>query len=296
VFSALDSFAIPYKERLVSERTDGCSVMLGVHAGCHVFNKKIVPQLPDLGGCSCHDSCNCLKVGMKAMNKELPNLWRAIFPCLEKASVKKSIHYKEVCEELGVVFKHVPKYLEVRFRYTIILAKFFEDNDRSIYSYFKEIADRYLTSRVLPSENEATVIQVYLGDYINTRLCHQFLIEVGQPFLDFIQFFESKSVRAHLLFPKMALLLNQQFAMFLKPGYRERMTPRRLLQVDYKDPSMQLSNKDIYVGKRVRAFIKKIGLGCDSFELSQFFEGVTRFFHESSGRLVKYFKTPLTNR
>ena len=120
---------------------------------------------------------------------------------------------------------------------------------------------------MLPSENEATVIQIYLGDYINTRLCHQFLIEVGEPFLAFIEFFESKSVRAHLLQPKMALLLNQHFSMFLKPSNRDKMTPRRLLQIDYKDAKMQLSKKEICVGKRVRSFIKKIALSCDSLEL-----------------------------
>ena len=240
--------------------------------------------------------CNCLKVGMKAMNKDLPNLWQVLYPCLEKASVKKSIHYKEVCEELGMIHKHAPKYLEVRFRYTILLAKWCEENDQIIYHYFKEIADRYLTSKVLPSENEATVIQIYLGDYINTRLCHQFLIEVGEPFLAFIEFFESKSVRAHLLQPKMALLLNQHFSMFLKPSNRDKMTPRRLLQIDYKDANMQLSKKEICVGRRVRSFIKKIGISCDSLELSEFFQGVTNFYHASSERLVKYFKTPLSNR
>ena len=74
------------------------------------------------------------------------------------------------------------------------------------------------------------------------------------------------------------------------------MTPRRLLQVDYKDPNMQLSRKDICVGRRVRSFIKKMGLSCDSLELSEFFQGAINFYHASSERVVKYFKTPLSNR
>jgi hypothetical protein len=142
LFQAMDKMNIPYEKGLVSERTDGCATMLGVFSGCHVLNKKVVPQLPDLGGCSCHDACNCLKAGMKAMNYELASLWRATFPCLEKASVKKTLHFKEICEELGQVYKHVPKYLDVRFRYTVKLALFFEENDLALYSYFKEIADR----------------------------------------------------------------------------------------------------------------------------------------------------------
>ena len=142
LFQAMDQMNITYEKGLVSERTDGCATMLGIHSGCHVLNKKVVPQLPDLGGCSCHDACNCLKAGMKAMNPELSSLWRATFPCLEKASVKKTLHYKEICEELGQVYKHIPKYLDVRFRYTVKLALFFEENDLALYSYFREIADR----------------------------------------------------------------------------------------------------------------------------------------------------------
>ena len=142
VFQAMDDLSIPYNNRLVSERTDGCATMLGIHKGCHVLNQKIVPQLPDLGGCSCHDACNCLKSGMKALNPDLPGLWKALYPCLEKASVKKTLAFKEICEEMGLHHKHAPKYLEVRFRYTVLLAKFFEDNEQALYTYFRSIADR----------------------------------------------------------------------------------------------------------------------------------------------------------
>ena len=54
---------------------------------------------------------------MKALNPKLASLWKATFPCLEKASVKKTLHFKETCEELGLVYQHAPKYLEVRFRW-----------------------------------------------------------------------------------------------------------------------------------------------------------------------------------
>ena len=74
-------------------------------------------------------------------------------------------------------------------------------------------------------ENKTTVIEVFLGDYIPTRLGHMFLLEVGKPFLQFINFFESRQVRAHLLFIKMRLLLHKLFTMFLKPGGKDRMMP-----------------------------------------------------------------------
>ena len=98
--------------------------MLGKHKGAHTMAKKKVPQLPDLGGCGCHDACNCLKKGVVAMNSDLVALWKATYPCLEKASMKKTLHYEELCEELGQVYRHTPKYLEVRFRYLMSLTDY----------------------------------------------------------------------------------------------------------------------------------------------------------------------------
>ena len=143
VFGVLEEKSIKCEEKLVSDTTDGCPVMLGKYSGCHAISKKKVPQLPDLGGCGCHDACNCLKHGVSVLNPDLVSLWKATYPCLEKASIKKSLHYQDICHELGLVFKHTPKYLDVRFRYSILLAKFFEDNNRALYTYFWEIARSY---------------------------------------------------------------------------------------------------------------------------------------------------------
>ena len=153
-----------------------------------------------------------------------------------------------------------------------------------------------MASGTLPSENETTVIKVYLGNYIITRLSHQFLIEVGAPFIDFLEFFESRAVRGHLIFPKMALLLHQLFSQFLKPGDWDTASPRRLLNVDYKDPEMQLSRGEVVVGHRVNKFLKEAGLTYKSMELDEFYEGVTKFYHKVSEKLTKYFRTPLTSR
>ena len=124
VFSSLDTLKVNYVTRQISERTDGCMVMLGKHKGAHTMAKNKVPQLPDLGGCGCHDACNCLKKGVVAMNSDLVALWKATYPCLEKASMKKTLHYEELCEELGQVYRHTPKYLEVRFRYLMSLTDY----------------------------------------------------------------------------------------------------------------------------------------------------------------------------
>ena len=46
--------------------------------------------------------------------------------------------------------------------------------------------------------------------------------------------------------------------MFLKDGGGlDKLSPKRLLNVNFKYPEMQLGKKDIFVGGRVRSFIKK---------------------------------------
>ena len=72
----------------------------------------------------------------------LPALWKALFPCLEKASVKKTLAFIEICEKLGMMYKHAPKYLDVRFRYTMLLAKYCKENDQALFAYFSAIAAR----------------------------------------------------------------------------------------------------------------------------------------------------------
>ena len=314
MFNSLDEMGVPYKNLLVSNRTDGCSVMLGVNNGCHVNCKAVVretleskltvfytfillqvPQLPDLGGCSCHDACNCLKKGAAVLFPGLMDMWKALYPCLEKASIKKSLHYKFLASEAGLALRHSPKFLVVRFRYCIVLATFCEENDRAIYLYFMEIAETYRTTLKLPSENETTVISTYLGDYIRVRLCHMFLIAAGDSFLKFIEFFETRGVRIHLIFPKTVFLLCQHLSFFLKSGDRDKLPVKRLLEVDFKADEMQLSKKDVFIGASARSFIKKIGFTPQSPELGEFFQGVVQYYHESTAALLKYSKNTLSN-
>ena len=254
-----------------------------------------MPQLPDLGGCGCHDACNCLKKGTNALHLDLMQLWKALFPCLEKASVKKSLHYALLCGEVGLAYRHSPKFLEVRFRYCILMAVFFEENNRAIYKYFGGIVDTYKDTGKLPSENESTVINIFLKDYIHVRLYHMFIIDAGDLFLKFIEFFEKRSITMHLMFAKTVILLSTHLSFFLKDGDRERLSARQLLEVDYKKPEMQLHQKDIYVGLKARNFMQKMGFSSQSPELAVFFKGVRDFYHASTAALLKYCKITITN-
>jgi hypothetical protein len=172
-----------------------------------------------------------------------------------------------------------------------------EDNDRALYTYYQDIANTYVNSNKLPSDTEAEIIDVYLKNYIGVRLTNLFLIGACKPFTDFIDFFESRKVRCHLRFEKMVFLLLQHLSFFLKDdGSRDRLSVKKLLEVDYTCVEKQLSKQDIVIGVKVKKFIKEIGMTVESPELREFFESVFRFYQASAAHMIKYFKVPLTSK
>ena len=130
------------KQNLVSDQTDGCPVMLGRFEGSHEYAKKEVPTLPDLGGCDCHDPANAIKLGLAAMMPEMTRLYKSLWANLEEHSIVKSRHYKGISQELGLVFHHVPKFVDVRFRYVALLANYMTENDRALYVYYSQLAEK----------------------------------------------------------------------------------------------------------------------------------------------------------
>ena len=123
-----------------------------------------------------------------------------------------------------------------------------EDNDRVLYVHYNQLASEYLSGKSI-SESEKTIIQTYLGDYINTRLTNMFLCAIGKEIISFIDNFEKRSILVHERHGKMMLLLGQFFSYFLKNGGIKggKITGQKLLEVDFKDPSKLLDNRNIYI-------------------------------------------------
>lgn len=146
VYDLLEEKQVPKKHQ-VSDQTDGCGAMLGKYEGCHEYAKKEVPTLPDLGGCGCHDPSNAIKNGLAAMMSKMTTLYKSIYANLEKHSILKNRQFQEVSLELGLIFKHVPRFVDVRFRYVPLLAKYMIDNDRALYRYYSELYEQVRQDR-----------------------------------------------------------------------------------------------------------------------------------------------------
>ena len=273
--------------------------MSGKYKGCHTVLKETFPHLPDLGGCEAHDACNIIKHGVKKMMPEIIKLYSCIWANLEKHSAKKHREFKEMCEELGHVHRHTPKFIEVRFRYVVLLAEYMEQNDRPLYVYYSNLADQFRKGKEL-SETEMMILEIYLKNYLMVRLVNKFLVSVGKPFVEFIDFFESREVRVQHRFEKMLLLLTSHLSSFLKNGGFDKeidvITAKEALDVDFKNSSKYLPKADVLVGADVKDFIKKMGLAPNSPELTAFYSKVFDFYTESSEFMIKYFRAGLTSK
>ena len=294
VIKSLEEEKIPHKN-LMSDQTDGCAAMLGKYKGCHKILKETFPQLPDLGGCSAHDACNILKNGIKKMKPEMVELYSCIWANLEKHSMKKNRLFQGMFEELGEEYRRTPRFIEVRFRYVVLLAEYMEKNDRPLYIMYKNLAEEFKAGTKDVSETEIKILDIFLKDYIEVRLTNQFLIEVGKPFIKFIDFFESREIRVHHRHSKMMLLLSQHLSRFLKDGgiENDNVTPRELLKVDFKNSSNFLSNSEVFVGPLVKKFLKTTGFTPNSPEVKEFYRKVFVFYVESTAAMIKYFETGL---
>lgn len=148
----------------------------------------------------------------------------------------------------------------------------------------------------VPSETETIVMEIFLsgGGYLEVRLTNLFLIEVCQPFLDFIDFFESRKVRCHLRHPKIAILLADHMNRFVEEN-TALLAPKELVKVDLGDQNL-LPRTKVVVGVGVKRLLKDSGLTVDSPEVRPFMESVYRFYKKSTSSLIKYFTTPLNSR
>ena len=137
-------------------------------------------------------------------------------------------------------------------------------------------------------------MELFLLNYLNVRLSNLFLVDVCQPFLNYIDFFESRKVRCHLRFPKMALLLAEHMGRFINMNTAE-LSPKQLLKVNLEKKNW-LPKSKVVVGSGVSKLVKKMRLTVESPEMMDFMESVYRFYVKSTTSLIKYFTPPLTSK
>ena len=142
----------------------------------------------------------------------------------------------------------------------------------------------------------------FCSNYITVRLCNKFILDVSEPILTCINHFESEEPTLFERFDVLGDFLVTFMAKFMKDGGRRQnkgageVTTKDLLDVDVHDKSLQLSNKDLYLGPKIGTFLKELGFTRSSPELAPWLEKVRAFYSEALSKAQKYFRAPLSSK
>ena len=283
-------------EMMTAVSTDGCAAMIGHLKGAQKILRDKIRTLPSWGGCADHDLANVLKSAVPILCPKLTNIFSALHGCLSKHSMHKKREFERLEEWVGLEIKSVPQFLSVRFRVIERCAKWMESQDRALYKYFNEMKQKVLDDEYEASETEMIVLENYLSNYIEVRLSNCFILDVCQPVMELISFFESQKIRIQDRHSKLVLLLHSYLSKFMKnAGIEDNKSPtgKRLLKVPYKERNKQLPDKDIHLGKSVEALLLEVGLNRESPEIKPWLLKVRGFYEEVIFKIIKYFSTSI---
>ena len=91
-------------------------------------------------------------------------------------------------------------------------------NYKALYLYYTQLRQKGKQKEIKVSETEKMILELYLDNYIKVLLTNKFLVAVCKPFIQFIDFFESREIRVNNRWKKMMLLLSEHLGFCLKDG------------------------------------------------------------------------------
>jgi len=283
----------------MSVSTDGCGAMLGAFLGAQKHLRDQIPTLPSWGGCADHDLANLLKSSVGVLCPGLTSIYSALHGCLSKHSMHKKRDFERLEEWVGLEIKKIPQFLGVRFRVIERCASWMESQDRGLYSYFADLKTKVLETSYQASDTEMIVLEKFLGNYLEVRLCNRFLLEVGKPVMELISYFESQKIRVQDRHSKLVLLLHSFLSKFMKNAgveNNETATGVILLKADYRNRTKQLEDKQLFVGGKVESLLAELGLLKESPEIKNWLLKVRGFYEEAVFKIIKYFSKSIKSK
>ena len=278
--------------------------MLGDDNGVHSILRRRIPHLPRWGGCSCHDLSNLLKAGVSKLNPTLTSLYSHLHSYLSSASLHRLRKYQEFCHEKGLESHSIPKFFYVRFRTITSCARWMEEDFWCLYLWFTKIAEDVKNGDHKDiTAAEEFILKNFSSDIIRVRLCNMFILDVGEQIMTLINHFEAEDPNIYERHEVIADFLVTFMGKFLVNGggisdedEEIKIVIADLLQLNFRDRKVQLSNKDIFLGPRADDLILELGLTRSSPELTEWFNQVRSFYCEALEKALKYFKPALLSR
>ena len=185
-----------------------------------------------------------------------------------------------------------------RFRNNVKLAIWGEKDDRCLYLFARKLKEDIESGEhKVITETEHFILKEYLSNYVYIRLTNMFLIDVSDPIVYMIDFFESSSPRIQERFDRMYQFFFTIIGKFVKNAANlQTKSLSAILAMDFSDPSLHLEAKNIFLGSKVDLFLREMNLTRDSKEIVPWLHSVMEFYMELTKKMIKYFKPSLLSR
>lgn len=248
--------------------SDNASVMLGKNNS--VF-KRIADLNPDVYpvGCVCHLAHLCAKKAAKQLSVDVEQLVIDLYYHFDKSSKRKELlkEYQEFCSvETRKILKHSStRWLSLMKCVDRILRQY-----DALKSYFSSCAPEKKSKK----ESKVTILLDRLNDPM-TKVYMLFLHSV-LPIIDsFTALLECEEPMIHRVGDCITKLAKELLGRFVNLQYIREADS--VLDVDYTDPAIQLSNRQLRLGLATRQFIQSEDIE-GTPKINNFYQEVREFF------------------
>ncbi|PAA70018.1 hypothetical protein BOX15_Mlig023025g5, partial [Macrostomum lignano] len=246
--------------------SDGCSVMVGEHAGVSAILRQTpeLEHLLDIGSCTLHIVANAFRKASDCHLSEVSDLADDIFACFSR-SITRRKEFKALQEQIGMAQLSFKRNVELRWLILLPCLERIEEQWVPLSLFLSQSDDNSDRMRRLRAAIQNP----------DTLVCVRFMIhalKLASRFEKLLQ--ESCTVLIHRLHPEMTALLEAIAIQFIQPSAFEK---KSVAFVNFKDQSLHLPMTKIVIGQQATLPDRQKPL---LFRFKQFYLAVATYLQE----------------
>ena len=278
-------------EKLATLIRDGPNVNKTIFRSVnHLIKQSNVnfPGLVDLGTCVLHTVHNAFNKGMEQFGKEVDQLCFDLHT-LFKSSAARREDFRQVQADMEVAMNNFQQHTIVRWLSIGPAIKRILQQWDAICHFVSELA---ADSKKVPKSVNFRRINSMLGagEKARTKVLLEFFSACTPVFEQFLLLFQKSTPVTHLLYDSICDLLKRIMRRFMKSEALENVEGSSLAELNCKDASLQLEDKDVVIGDSTKKALKEL----TAEQQRQMMLGIRSFFQSAAKHLQK--KLPLNNR
>jgi len=273
----LDKYGLKF-DHLIAFASDTCNVMKGIRNGVIAKIRNEQPKIIDVH-CICHLVNLCVNSAVKVLPFKVDEVLVDIYYHFHH-SVKRITTLKEYADFCDVEFKSILKHCETRWLSLTRSIKRTLQMWEPLLSYFTSHPDVEKTGKVK---------SIY--DHLRGSFFKPWMLFLANTLVIFdkfnIYFQTSKAATIHKLHTESERLLKTVLSFFVKSSVI-RLNSSNLIDIEYSNPSNQVSDEELFIGDETTAFLLDLADN-EGIPSTNFYGHVRSFYVAFTKKLISKF-------